>query len=429
MTETKNDVDAGIESAKSAWEQAKNLVDALSRTAEDWPLSSSASALDDITDAVAGISAPSIGSVNTAVAKLRHALDSGDRVETQKAATALADSVHAVIGKLTGAHHQITAGLREPVNVYYHTFKTALKTTPEFKKKGLCTYQAPIEVTCGHQCLYCSTPSLFRHHPALKAIHHTAYQRGFTMIDPDTPARIAEKIPKALTAEDVVMVSTTADAWSPEAQELDLGRGILQVLLEKTPAQVRILTKNAAVEKDYDLCLKYRDRIIVGLSTGIPRSQTPFAEILEPNSSLPADRFEALRKAHDIGLRTYGMLCPCPPRISDQRRELEELFDEVLRCGAEDIWLEPINSRGKAIPNCVEALQKAGADAESQAMESVRGARGWSAYATELIETAIAVATDRGVLEKLHVLLYPQRLQPRDRNRLEKHRHGIIWLE
>ena len=68
----------------------------------------------------------------------------------------LAERTLAITGVLTGADNTITEGLREPINVYHHTFKTKLVKTPEFAKKGLCTHQAPIELSCGHQCLCCS---------------------------------------------------------------------------------------------------------------------------------------------------------------------------------------------------------------------------------------------------------------------------------
>jgi DNA repair photolyase len=50
-----------------------------------------------------------------------------------------------------------------------------------------------------------------------------------------------------------------------------LGRKILEAILGQPGWAVRILTKNAEVEHDFDLIERHRDRVVVGLSlTGTP---------------------------------------------------------------------------------------------------------------------------------------------------------------
>ena len=84
------------------------------------------------------------------------ALESGEHAAAVDAARTLAGCALAVTGALTGADHTITEGLREPINAYYQTFKTRRIRTPEFAKERLCSHQAPIELSCGYQRLYCS---------------------------------------------------------------------------------------------------------------------------------------------------------------------------------------------------------------------------------------------------------------------------------
>jgi DNA repair photolyase len=95
----------------------------------------------------------------------------------------------------------------------------------------------------------------------------------------------------------VVQLCTIVDAWSPEAQAYDLGRRCLQALLSEPGWVVRILTKNAAVQRDFDVVEKHRDRVLVGLSlTGTVSMERQLATI-ERNASPLSERIAALQEA------------------------------------------------------------------------------------------------------------------------------------
>lgn len=313
----------------------------------------------------------------------------------------------------------MTKDLRVPLNVYERRKKKGITETEEFEKKGMSNYAVNVGTICGHQCTYCSTGALLRTMPVFKVVQQTAYRKGYAIIDSHTPERIRRNVPK-LTEDDVVQLCTLDDAWSPEAQKYKIGRKCLEVLLNETLAQVRILTKNAAVAEDFDVCKAHRDRVIVGLSTGVPASREDFAAAIVPNASSVKDRLAALKKAQKMGFRTYGMLCLCLPGVADDQEHLVEMFQAVLERGAEDIWLEPVNSRGPSRKLTSGALRDVGLYAESDAMDTLQHEVNWSVYATALIKTAIGVAKKLGVLDKLHILLYPSKLSAEHAAELKK---------
>jgi len=189
------------------------------------------------------------------------------------------------------------------------------------------------------------------------------------------------------------------------------------------------LTKNAEVAKDFDLFAKYGNRVIVGLSTGMPRDKDYIATRVEPNASSITERFAALKTAYKMGLRTYGMLCPCLPLIADSKKSLTSLFDEVLACDVEDIWIENVNPRGKALVNTEDALRRCGLIPEADAIKCIRKASNRSKYVRDLIENVISIASKKKVLDKTHFLLYPSSLTAEDSAALKKYEKGIIWLE
>ena len=122
------------------------------------------------------------------------------------------------------------------------------------------------------------------------------------------------------------------------------------------------------------------------------------------------------------------MLCPCIPGIADTEEALCEMFDMMLTCNAEDVWLEPVNARGNGLHRCATALADAGHPVAAQAMNAVRSRTRWNAYALDLVTRAQAVAEDHGVLERLHVLLYRNRFDAGTLDALERNDRGIVWL-
>jgi DNA repair photolyase len=354
------------------------------------------------------------------------AVESGRQQELANKLPEVAERLQRLIGKQTGAR-RLTDGLVLPLNVYKLPRKGGIDRTKEFEKKGLATYAVNVGLGCGHGCYYCSSPSLRRTHPEFLRLEQTAFTTGIAIVDPKTPERLRENIP-ALTEGDVVQICTLDDAWSPEARRHNLGRRCLEIVLQETPAQVRVLTKSHLVEQEFDLLRKHCERVIVGLSTGTPVSRENIARIIEPNASSISERLAVLRRARTLGLRTFGMLCPVLPGVGDSRQSLEELFDAVLRCRPEAIWLEPVNPRGPGLPKTSAALRLAGHRDEAAAVDHVRKKADWSSYATALIRTAIEVADSRDVLNKFKVLLYPEHLSDEHRAVLKQYEQGIVWL-
>ena len=172
----------------------------------------------------------------------------------------------------------------------------------EFNKKQLATHAINGGLICGHGCAYCSTPSLLRTNSLFRNMGISSFQyfkQGNSIVDPWTAIRVGRQISK-LCPEDMVMISTITDCWSPEAQKYNLGRKILEQILVNSKCKVRILTKNAAVQNDFDIIKQFGDRIRIGLSITSPTSKENIIKLLEPNASLISERMDALKKAHSL---------------------------------------------------------------------------------------------------------------------------------
>jgi len=264
-------------------------------------------------------------------------------------------------------------------------------------------------------------------HPAIKKIGRAPFERGYSIVDPD----IVEKVAKDAASRQgrgLVEVCTTVDAWAPEAQKLDLGRRCLKALLAEPDWNIRILTKNAAVTKDFDLIKKYRDRVTVGLSLTGTVDKQDILSVIEPYASPIADRMAAMQKAHKMGLRTFGMLCPLLPGIGDSPEQIDQLVRFVAKCGAEEVFCEAVNQRGNNLTMTESVLRENGFLAEAEAVGKIRKRVNRSAYTVELSRNVQAAMRKHMSVKQLRFLLYTSALTPDDEARIRKAPAGVVWL-
>ena len=298
--------------------------------------------------------------------------------------------------------------------------------SPEFETKTLATHALNVGLLCGHGCLYCSTPALLRTRsslfPEFEGSVFKAFAAGESVIDPNTPDRLGRAL-SALKSTDTVMLSTLTDAWSPEAQEHDLGKRCLEKLLRGSAARVRVLTKNAAVANDLDLLAEYRDRVALGLSITAPLSKANVAEVLEPRASPIQARLGALRAAHDAKVPIFGMLCPCLPGVADRQADLDEMFAMIQPFNPVTIWAEPVNPRGPGLSLCQAALAEAGHSRVANEVRFIREHQEHAHYTARLIGNLNVAAAGVGLKSLLKILVYD------DGGRFSGDASSVIWLK
>ena len=308
-----------------------------------------------------------------------------------------------------------------------YTMGTGITRTVKFQEKHLACYAVNVGAKCGHGCLYCSTGAILRMHKCFRELGENPFGFGYAIVDPQAPDRVAVDAAR-LKERGQVQLCTLVDAWAPEAQNHDIGRRCLMAILSQPGWNVRILTKNAAVRRDFDLIAQYRDRVLVGLSiTATPDRQDRTA-ITEPNASSITERVAALREAHDRGLRTYGMLCPLLPGLADSPEQVDALVETVASCGVEEIFVEPVNPRGPGLRLCQEALAAKGYQLDADAVGRIRQKRAWSSYVADLVTNVQRSVRKHMDAARLRFLLYPSQLRAEDAERIRRDDAGVIWL-
>jgi DNA repair photolyase len=159
------------------------------------------------------------------------------------------------------------------LDLYEAARKTSLRPTPEFERKKLATHAVDVGFICDHGCAYCMARASIRTHQVFKEIGRSAFKPGYAIVDPGVGERLRQAaIP--LTEQNVVMFCSLSDGWAPSVRRYGVGRSCLEYLLQDTPAQVRILTKNSHVRDEFPLLEQYRERVMVGITiTGLPEHE------------------------------------------------------------------------------------------------------------------------------------------------------------
>jgi len=313
------------------------------------------------------------------------------------------------------------------MNIYEWKLKNGITRTKEFEKKGLAKFAVNIGLKCGHGCEYCSTGAMLRTHKAFKELGVSPFENNYAVIDPDTPNRIARDAARK-RQRGLVQLCTIVDAWSPEAQQYQLGRRCLEAILSQPGWTVRILTKNAAVKDDFDVIERYKDRVLVGLSITAPPAKSDIISVIEPNASLIKDRIEVMMEAAHRGFRTYAMFCPVLPGVADSPEQIKNLIELACQFKAEEIFAETVNPRGRGLKLTQNALETAGYSNEASAVKNIRNRDNWSGYVVRLVRNFQEKMRQLHDINKLRFLLYPSRLVGHDLTQIKQDDGGVIWL-
>lgn len=166
---------------------------------------------------------------------------------------------------------------------------------------------------CVHGCLYCYNYLFhwrrfgWRYRDWIRARPRCRTQsevvklvrRGFENFSPEERYRL--------------YVSLCFDPYQPLEERYRYTRVVLETVLRETRWTIVLLTKapRRALELDQDLYTRYRDRIWFGIT--LTHYRDDLCREVEPSAEPPTVRVEALKRAKELGLRTWVIVEPWIP--------------------------------------------------------------------------------------------------------------------
>ncbi|MBA2243585.1 MAG: PA0069 family radical SAM protein [Gemmatimonadetes bacterium] len=180
---------------------------------------------------------------------------------------------------------------------------------------------------CEHGCVYCYA-------------RPTHEWLGFSAgLDFETKILVKEDAPELLRRElssprwkpTTLALSGVTDPYQPAERRLRLTRRCLEVLAEfRNP--VAIITKNHLVTRDLDLLGELARHRAAMVNLSITSLDAELQRVMEPRTSTPARRLDAIRQLAEAGIPVGVMVAPVIPGLTDH--ELPAILQAAADAGA-----------------------------------------------------------------------------------------------
>ena len=222
---------------------------------------------------------------------------------------------------------------------------------------------------CEHGCVYCY---------ARPSHEYLGFSAG---LDFETRILVKENAAALLRAElskpkwepETITMSGNTDCYQPLEKRLRLTRGCLEVLAEfRNP--VAIITKNRLVTRDIDLLGALASHEACAVFVSVTTLDVGLNRKLEPRSSLPRQRLDAIRALSAAGIPTGVMVAPVIPGLTDH--EIPAILEAAAEAGATRAGKVVLRLPHAVAPLFEEWLERHYPLRKNKVLERVRAMRG-----------------------------------------------------
>lgn len=154
---------------------------------------------------------------------------------------------------------------------------------------------------------------------------------------------------------ETIQLGINTDSYQPIERQQKITRSILEVLSE-THHPVSIITKSALVERDLDILAPMAKRNLVHVAFSITTLDHEISRRMEPRTSAPARRVEAVRRLTQAGIPVSVMVAPVVPFLTDS--ELESILEAAAKAGAQSAGYALLRLPWEVKPIFKEWLEK-----------------------------------------------------------------------
>src|SRR5207248_8879075 len=132
----------------------------------------------------------------------------------------------------------------------------------------------------------------------------------------DAPELLRTELESPRWKPEVLVMSGVTDPYQPVEKKLRITRGCLEVLA-KFRNPVAIITKNRLVTRDVDLLRGLAAHNAVAVNVSVTSLDSNLQRVLEPRTSSPQARLDAIRQLRSAGVPTGVMVAPVIPGLTD----------------------------------------------------------------------------------------------------------------
>ena len=291
-----------------------------------------------------------------------------------------------------------------------------------FIYKSLSNWSFNIAVGCSHGCTFCYVPNA-------STIKQADKLASFGVTDPDAQwgnyvllrtwdeakflasLDAAERAPVDSLKPDgnrAVIYCSTTDPYQvifhPDAaKRRELAEAAkhlvvrsLELILERSTLNVRILTRSPLAKRDFALFKRFGKRLLFGMS--LPTLRDDLARVYEPKAPSPTQRLATLKQAKAAGLYVYVAMAPTYPECD--KEDLANTLRAVAELEPVTVFHEPINIRAENVARIEAQAKRLGVQLKTKVFDSRET---WQDYARQALKDVSLLAKDLGLSKSLHL--------------------------
>ncbi len=180
---------------------------------------------------------------------------------------------------------------------------------------------------CEHGCIYCyARPT----HEFLGFSGGLDFETRI-MVKENASALLREQLASPKWTPQAVGISGVTDPYQPVERKLELTRACLEVFLEyRNP--VVIITKNRLITRDLDVLAEMARHSCAAVFVSITTLDLGLNRVLEPRTSSPAQRLEAIDQLAAADVPVGTLVAPVIPGLTDH--EIAPILEAATEAGA-----------------------------------------------------------------------------------------------
>jgi DNA repair photolyase len=226
---------------------------------------------------------------------------------------------------------------------------------------------------CEHGCIYCYARPF---HEYLGFSSGLDFETKI-MVKENAPELLREALASPKWKPQVIAMSGVTDCYQPIERKLKITRGCLEVLAEfRNP--VTIITKNFLVTRDIDFLSELARHNAVSVNISLTTLNPELRKIMEPRTSPPAARLEAIRRLSQAGVHVGILMAPIVPGLTDH--EIPAVLEAAAEAGAKTAGHVTLRLPHSVAPLFEQWLETHFPDRKEKVLNRLRSMRGGKLY-------------------------------------------------
>lgn len=222
---------------------------------------------------------------------------------------------------------------------------------------------------CEHGCIYCY---------ARPTHEYLGFSAGLDfesriMVKTDAPELLTTELSLPRWKPQVIAMSGATDPYQPVERRLEITRRCLQVLA-KFRNPVAIITKNRLVTRDIDVLAELASHHAAAVNISVTSLDPKLQRILEPRTSAPGARIEAIAQLHAAGIPVGVMVAPIIPGLTDY--EVPAILEACGKVGAQFAGYTVVRLPWAVAPLFEQWLERHFPDRKEKVLGRIRHLRG-----------------------------------------------------